>query len=69
MEWYMHQFIYVHIILRSPLVDAPISIIRRDFDDLLADYESHLILENYQSMLATHKWYYVDGYMHDTKRF
>lgn len=57
------KFGFLRIILRSPFVDAHISIVRRHLDDILADYESHLVPEKYQSMSATSQWHYAESYM------
>lgn len=59
----MSYFGCVHIILRSPFVPAPNNIIHKHLDDILADYKSHLVLEEYQSMSSIIQWSYVDGYM------
>lgn len=32
-------------------------------DDILSDYESHLVLEEYRKMLTTSQWSYVGNYM------
>lgn len=41
----------------------PNSIVSKHLDDILADYKSHMLLEQYQSMSATSQQSYVDGYM------
>lgn len=60
----MHASVWIlQIVMRSPFVFSPNNIVRRHLDDILADYESHLVPEEYKSMLATSQWSYVDGYM------
>ncbi|XP_058776123.1 uncharacterized protein LOC131650430 [Vicia villosa] len=62
-EGCMCPFVYVQIIPRSPFDFAPNSIMRRHIDDILTDYKSHLVPEEYRSMTATSQCSYVDNYM------
>lgn len=59
----MRQFGYVHIIMISPFVYAPNIIVCRHLDNILTNYESHLIPDEYLSMSATSQWSYIDDYM------
>lgn len=43
----MRQFGYVHIILRPPFESSPNNIVLRHLDDIRADYESHMVPEEY----------------------
>lgn len=42
---------------------ALISIVYKHLVGILTNYESYLVLEEYQSISATSQWYYVKGYM------
>lgn len=44
-------------------MSSPNNIIRSHLDDILADYKSHQVREEYQSMAVTGQWSFVDGYM------
>lgn len=48
-----------HSILESTLDNT----VRRHLDDILADYERHMVPEKYQRMSTTCQWPFVDGYI------
>ncbi|XP_058741368.1 uncharacterized protein LOC131613741 [Vicia villosa] len=59
----IRQFGYMQIIPRSPLQAAYIRNIGRDLEDILADFENHLVSVEYRTHDAISQWNYVEGYM------
>ncbi|XP_058732825.1 uncharacterized protein LOC131604401 [Vicia villosa] len=48
---------------RDPRVSAPIAMIRRQLDEVFADWEHHMVLEEARATLAEHNWSCVEGYI------
>ncbi|XP_050875986.1 uncharacterized protein LOC127079651 [Lathyrus oleraceus] len=62
-ECVMRKFGYTQIILRHPIVYAPLALIRRHIKDMFDDYDSHMIPETAWATIAESDWSYVDGYI------
>ncbi|XP_050877097.1 uncharacterized protein LOC127080851 [Lathyrus oleraceus] len=62
-ERVMCQFSYTQTIPRDHVVFAPPALTHRQMDDMFYDYESHLVLEEAQTIMTPSDWSYVDGYI------
>lgn len=62
-ERVMCQLMFLHIIRRPPYVSAPSIVCHRDFDAILNDFYSHLVLDEAHNVLVGEPWAYAHGYI------
>ncbi|KAI5415932.1 hypothetical protein KIW84_041099 [Lathyrus oleraceus] len=63
LERVMRRFDYTQTILRHLVVSASLVLTRRQMNDMLDDYESHLVSEEARGTIAESDWSYVEGYI------
>ncbi|XP_058733766.1 uncharacterized protein LOC131605426 [Vicia villosa] len=62
-ERVMRQFGYAQTIPRDPIVSAPITMTRRQLDEVFADWENHMVPEEARATRAKSDWSCVEGYI------
>ncbi|KAI5401901.1 hypothetical protein KIW84_066387 [Lathyrus oleraceus] len=62
-ECVIWQFGYSQTIPKHPVVYAPRAMTRRQIDDIFAEFESHQVPEEAQSIIPMNDWSYVEGYI------